>query len=30
MDLLIDGLDPTQQEAYIQLGFGIFWDGIKV
>ena len=29
MDLLIDGLDPTQQEVYIQLGFGIFWDGIK-
>jgi AcrR family transcriptional regulator len=27
---LITGVsDPTQQENYIQLGFGIFWDGIK-
>jgi AcrR family transcriptional regulator len=29
MDLLMRVPDPAQQEAYTQLGFGIFWDGIK-
>jgi AcrR family transcriptional regulator len=29
MNLITAVQDPQQQEDYIQLGFGIFWDGIK-
>jgi len=29
MNLVTAGSDPAQQEEYIQLGFNIFWDGIK-
>lgn len=29
MNLLTRIPDPQKQEEYIQLGFGIFWDGIK-
>ena len=29
MNLITNSSDPAQQENYIQLGFGIFWDGIR-
>jgi AcrR family transcriptional regulator len=29
IDLINAASDPEQREKYIQLGFGIFWDGIK-
>ena len=29
MNLIMARSDPAKQEEYIQLGFNIFWDGVK-